>query len=96
MVLSSDGGTFKRWNLVEGRVCLGRGYWYLVLPPPFCSGHCKMKQVFFLHLCHSPCHQPESNEATQAWTEVSETMKQNKFFLLMSCYLRYFVTVTEI
>jgi hypothetical protein len=55
------------------------------------SGH----EVSNLH-CHvllpwwATSSEVQSNGVTQSWTETSRTMSQNKYFLLVINYLRYF------
>jgi hypothetical protein len=86
MSLLRSGGDFGRWGLVrviENMTLKGR-----VGPTRFLS--------FFTTLQPPPLpyQRPKSNRAIRLWTETSETMNQNKLFLLF-VYLKCFDTATE-
>jgi hypothetical protein len=42
-----------------------------------------------------PCHKPKNNGASLPWNKASETVSQNKPFLLEVVFLRYFDTAME-
>jgi hypothetical protein len=48
-----------------------------------CSSVCSCRAIL-------PCHRPQSNRASWLWTQTSETMSQNKPFLLISWFPQIF------